>query len=558
MNPSGEKIVEQLRGAETVLVTVSRQPSVDELATALGLTMHLNEIGKHATAVVSSDIPSAITFLNPEKTFKDSVDSLRDFVISLDKEKADHLRYKLDGDMVKIFITPYKTVITEKDLEYSQGDYNVDTVIAIGVTDQADLDRALESHGKILHDATVATIGLEASKLGSLEWHDGGASSVAELVTHIVDALKPEDKTVSERVASALLTGIVAATERFSNDKTNATVMSAAAKLMSYGANQQLIASKLQPEPAKPAKVPEASAEKPAKPAPKKRDTATNLAISHDEAPSRASDEKAESTPDKSADKAESVADKPEKDTSAASEPALPSLPPVVESSTPKRDTKTTQDEGEATLAAELALPAPDVTALDFEPTPVASSPKKAPNYTPAETLADLDRQHRKVKSGADGASDKKPVDTQPSSEVATPKPPVVEPTAEPAASVPVAPESPIDAALPLVDGSSASTMPSVPPLPGVPVESVDQPTIPAPPLGLPPLPPQPDFGALPPLPPQPDFATLPPLPAAPAEDSLSPEQPLGEKLPPLPSQPVSQPAPAAPVDPGQFRIPGQ
>lgn len=549
MNPSGEKIVEQLRGAETVLVTVSRQPSVDELATALGLTMHLNEIGKHATVVVSSDIPSAITFLNPEKTFKDSVDSLRDFVISLDKEKADHLRYKLDGDMVKIFITPYKTVITEKDLEYSQGDYNVDTVIAIGVTDQADLDRALESHGKILHDATVATIGLEASKLGSLEWHDGGASSVAELVTHVVDALKPEGKTVSERVASALLTGIVAATERFSNDKTNATVMSAAAKLMSYGANQQLIASKLQPEPAvKPAVRDEKVAEKPHKPVAKKRDTAANLAISHDEKPNDT--EAATSEP---GEKVEEVA-------KAASEnqPELPSLPPVVESSTPKRDTKTTQDEGEATLAAELALPAPDVTALDFEPTPVASSPKKVPNYTPAETLADLDRQHRKVKSEADGASDKKPVDAQPSSEVAVSKPPVVEPTAEPAASVPVAPESPIDASLPLVDGSSASTMPSVPPLPGVPVEPVDQPTIPAPPLGLPPLPPQPDFGALPPLPPQPDFATLPPLPAVPAEDSLSPEQPLGEKLPPLPSQPVSQPAPAAPVDPGQFRIPGQ
>ena len=152
MNTPGaqEKIIESIRSSETILVTVSKNPSVDELAAALGLTMQLNDMGKHATAVVSGEIPPAITFLKPEKTFNNSVDSLRDFVIALDKEKADHLRYKVEGDMVKIFITPYKTVITEKDFEYSQGDYNVQAVIALGVVNQEDLDKALESHGKIL------------------------------------------------------------------------------------------------------------------------------------------------------------------------------------------------------------------------------------------------------------------------------------------------------------------------------------------------------------------------------------------------------------------------
>ena len=59
-------------------------------------------------------MPDALTFLRPEKTFEHSVDSLRDFIIALNKEKADHLRYKLVGDHVKIFITPYRSVISEK------------------------------------------------------------------------------------------------------------------------------------------------------------------------------------------------------------------------------------------------------------------------------------------------------------------------------------------------------------------------------------------------------------------------------------------------------------
>ncbi len=242
---SKQKIIDNITSVDTILVTVSTNPSVDELAAALGLSLFINDLDKRATAVVSGALPPAITFLEPEKTFENSIDSLRDFVIALDKEKADHLRYKVDGDVVKIFITPYKTIITADDLDYSQGDYNVEMVIALGVKDQQHLDNALEAHGRILHDAIVATIGLEPSELGSVDYTDPSASSLSELVAGMVTAMADGDKKMSEQVASALLTGIVAATDRFSNDRTSSQVMSIAAKLMSAGANQQLIAAKL-------------------------------------------------------------------------------------------------------------------------------------------------------------------------------------------------------------------------------------------------------------------------------------------------------------------------
>ena len=90
----------------------------------------LNKLDKRATAVFSGAIPPAITFLEPEKNFEGTVDSLRDFIIALNKEKADRLRYKVEGDVVRIYITPYKTDLSEKDLEFSYGDFNVDLVIA--------------------------------------------------------------------------------------------------------------------------------------------------------------------------------------------------------------------------------------------------------------------------------------------------------------------------------------------------------------------------------------------------------------------------------------------
>ncbi len=243
-----QQIIEHIKQSANILVTVSRDSSVDELSAALGLTLMLNKLKKHATAVVSGAIPPAIQFLEPDKTFEGTVDSLRDFIIALDKEKADHLRYKVDGDVVKIFITPYRTTISDKDLQFSQGDYNVELVLALGVTNKEHLDKALESHGRILHDAVVVALscGETTSELGSLNWHESSASSMSEMLVSLSEALKGSEPVLDEQVATAFLTGIVSATDRFSNNKTSSKVMTMAAQLMAAGANQQLIAAKLE------------------------------------------------------------------------------------------------------------------------------------------------------------------------------------------------------------------------------------------------------------------------------------------------------------------------
>src|SRR5580700_20731 len=77
-----QQIVERLKKANNVLVTVSANPSVDQLAACIGLTLLLNKMDKHATAVFSGQVPSTIEFLQPEETLEKTTDSLRDFIIS--------------------------------------------------------------------------------------------------------------------------------------------------------------------------------------------------------------------------------------------------------------------------------------------------------------------------------------------------------------------------------------------------------------------------------------------------------------------------------------------
>jgi hypothetical protein len=249
-----QQIVDKIKQAENILVTVSANPTVDQLAACIGLTLILNKIeGKSATAVYSGKTPPVMEFLQPQKTLVANTDSLRDFIISLDKAKADKLRYKVEDQVVRIFITPYKTKLTDKDLTYSEGDFNVDIIVALGVADRTHLDTAITAHGRILHDAAVIAVTAgqgKAPDLGQINWQDPGASSLSEMLVSISDAFGAG--LIDNQIATAFLTGIVAETERFSNKKTSPKVMTMSAQLMAAGANQQLVISKLQPPPPPP------------------------------------------------------------------------------------------------------------------------------------------------------------------------------------------------------------------------------------------------------------------------------------------------------------------
>lgn len=247
------ELIEKLRSSNNVLVTVNSNPTVDQLSAAIGLTLVLNKLDKHATAVFSGSTPSTIEFLQPEKTIEKNTDSLRDFIIALDKAKADKLRYKVEDTFVKIFITPYHTSLNESDLEFSQGDFNVDVVVALGVHQREELDQAITAHGRILHDAvTISVNNKQSAELGAINWFQPDASSLCEMVVGLIEPLQGDKALLDTQIATAFLTGVVAETERFSNTKTTPHTMNTSAILMKAGANQQLVASKLEePKPIK-------------------------------------------------------------------------------------------------------------------------------------------------------------------------------------------------------------------------------------------------------------------------------------------------------------------
>ena len=246
LNPEDavSKVADKIQHATNILIALSKDPNVDEISAAIALAFVLDQQKKHVTAIYSGQTPNALEFLRPEETFQKDISGLQDFIIALNKSKADHLIYQVEGDYVKILITPYKGQIKKEDLEYSYSDYNVDLVIVFNVNSGSEIDSALSEYGRIMHDATAVNITSSVpGRFADLEWSDPSKSSVCEMVYDLLGELEIDN--TPQEVATALLTGILSATERFSNNRTKPTTMAVASKLMEAGADQQLISSNI-------------------------------------------------------------------------------------------------------------------------------------------------------------------------------------------------------------------------------------------------------------------------------------------------------------------------
>ncbi|MBP6880435.1 hypothetical protein KBC31_02270 [Candidatus Saccharibacteria bacterium] len=241
-----KQLIAQLEKANSVLVTATNNPDIDQLSAAFGMSQILNEMEKHVTTLISRPIPEELEFLKGELEVTDNVDNLRDFVISLDKRLADHLHYKVVDEEVRVYITPYRTSIGAKDIRFGQGGFNVDAVIILGATELDQLEDVISDDAGVINTApvTILTKGDIPSVIRGDNWHNPSISSLSEMVANF--ALKVPDQTVLTQTSSqALLTGLITATKHFSNDKTTPQVMNIAAQMMSYGANQQTIVSRL-------------------------------------------------------------------------------------------------------------------------------------------------------------------------------------------------------------------------------------------------------------------------------------------------------------------------
>jgi len=241
-----QQAVELIKQANQILLVTAKQPNNDQLASMVACQLVLAKLGKETICVISDDLPKAKGFLDTSSIVKD-LKSVQDFVISLnlDKVEIDKLKYHVQDGKLNISVTPKKGNFTKQDATFSYGDYHFDLVIALGVPRLEKMDRLYAQNPTIFDDLHLINIDYHRinNNYGSVNLIDSNASSVCEILVSLIESLS--QNLIDDKIATALLGGIMAATNRFTADNTTSKTLSIAAQMLAAGARRKEIVKAL-------------------------------------------------------------------------------------------------------------------------------------------------------------------------------------------------------------------------------------------------------------------------------------------------------------------------
>lgn len=241
-----QQTVELIKQANHILLVTGKNPNNDQLSAMVALELILKRTGKQVSAIVTSELPKVANILDTHTISRD-LTGIRDFVVRLDTTnvEVDKLRYEVNENNLEIVVSPFAGNFTAQDASFDYGAYKFDLVIVLGVSQIARIDSILEQNPTIFDGLHLINIDCHRSneQYGSVNFVDSGASSVCEMLVGVIESVA--QGMIDYHVATALLAGIMSATQGFTNQNTSAKSLTIAAQMMSGGAKQQDIVNAL-------------------------------------------------------------------------------------------------------------------------------------------------------------------------------------------------------------------------------------------------------------------------------------------------------------------------
>jgi nanoRNase/pAp phosphatase (c-di-AMP/oligoRNAs hydrolase) len=235
---------EAIRQAETILILTGQHPSVDQVAAVVALAAILRKFGKKVSPVISDTLPPS-TQLIDNGVVERNIMGLRDFILKLDvsKSEVDKLRYEVIDHKLNVFVTPYKGNFAPSDVTFDYGDSQMeyDLAIILGVPTRARIDRLYEQNASLFDRIPVINLDFHRSNenYGAVNLIEPTASSLCEMLVALSESL--QGGIIDADIATPLLMGIVASTDRFTAAHTTSKSLTVAAQMMAAGAKQQAV-----------------------------------------------------------------------------------------------------------------------------------------------------------------------------------------------------------------------------------------------------------------------------------------------------------------------------
>lgn len=237
---------EAIRQAQSILLVTAQRPNIDQVASMVALTHALRKLNKKVTPLITDRVPGGAQFI-AKGVVDSSLAGSRDFImeLSLAKAEVDKVKYTVEDGKLKVHVTPFSGGFGPGDVTFGQGDYHFDLIIAVGVPRRSGLDRIFEQNSNLL--TNVPMLNLDYHRIneqhGAINLLETNASTLSEMVLALTESV--QGGLLDKSMATALLAGIMAATDRFTAPSTTAKSMTVAAQMLAAGADQQKVTKEI-------------------------------------------------------------------------------------------------------------------------------------------------------------------------------------------------------------------------------------------------------------------------------------------------------------------------
>lgn len=243
-----EQFLAALKRTERPVIMLPEVASADDFATAFGLHALLTKLGKTPEIATSGGgAPKNLAFLGENIPVRGDLPNIRSLSIDVDVNtaKIDELSYAVEGDTLRIRLTPKSGAWSNDDVKVITTSYRYDLIITIGAADLVSLGSLGGTYADFIFNTPVINIDHSATNehFGQLNMVDMSAVANGEVCFELM--CRVDESLIDEHIATCFLAGMIAKTKSFKTHNVTPRTLKVAGNLMNKGARRDEIIEKL-------------------------------------------------------------------------------------------------------------------------------------------------------------------------------------------------------------------------------------------------------------------------------------------------------------------------
>ncbi len=239
-----EQLNHVLEKSKHILIALKKDPSADAVSGAVACALFLKQLNKHVDIVSDNfTLSHKLSFLHQADSIKDRMPHLQKFIINVDVSNMglQELSYDVKDNLLQIFLTPKHGFFTHDHIRTAQTNFRYDLIITMDTPDLDSLGEMYTNNTDLFYKVPIMNIDASPANehYGTYNVIDVTASSTCEIIANMLEQYN--DALIEKEIATALLTGMIAATQSFKTKNVKPQALTLASKLVGIGADREFI-----------------------------------------------------------------------------------------------------------------------------------------------------------------------------------------------------------------------------------------------------------------------------------------------------------------------------